>query len=237
MIRGLIFDLDGVIVSTDDLHYQAWQRLANEEGIPFDRATNNRLRGISRTDSLNILLEHAGRHYRPEEKRALADRKNRYYVESLQTLTPAHILPAVTDRLRALRQRGLRLAVASSSRNARTILNRVGLGSFFDAVVDGHDLQRSKPDPEAFLLAARRLGLPPQVCLVVEDAVAGVDAALAAGMTVLALGPAAQHPHAHLRAQSLADVPVEALATAQWNVQRLADEASGKAPLLGKEEK
>jgi len=186
--QGVIFDLDGVLVTTDQYHYRGWKRLAEEEGIPFTREDNHRLRGVSRMESLEILLEKAGRVYSAVEKQELAERKNRYYVEFLQNLTPDDALPGARSLLEALKRRGFRLAVGSSSRNAPLIMKKVDLCGFFDAVADGNDITRSKPDPEVFLLAAERLGLKPAECVVVEDAEAGVVAARAAGMRCIGIG-------------------------------------------------
>ena len=174
MVKGVIFDLDGVIVSTDDCHYLAWQRMADEEGIGFDRHVNERLRGVSRMDSLNIVLEKATRAYSEAEKEAMAARKNAYYVALIGKLTPQDILPGAMDVLAALRGMGIRVAIGSSSRNTPVILKQIGLENYFDAVADGNHITRSKPDPEVFLLAARLLSLAPGDCLVVEDADAGV---------------------------------------------------------------
>jgi len=213
-IRAVIFDLDGVIVSTDEFHYLAWQRLADEEGIPFDRRTNHRLRGVSRMDSLEILLERSPRPYSQDEKVALAARKNDYYRAMLDGLSPADILPGAMEVLKGLRARGVKVAIASSSRNSPTILKRIGLAEFFDATADGNDITRSKPDPEVFLIAARRLGVDPASCLVVEDAAAGVEAAVAGGMKCLALGAAAGHPQATRSAKDLMAVTADGLITA-----------------------
>jgi len=187
-VQGVIFDLDGVLVSTDEYHYLGWKRLADEEGIPFTRADNHRQRGVSRMESLEIVLEKADRTYSESEKREMAERKNRYYVESLQALSPDEALPGARRLLEELKRRGFRLAVGSSSRNAPLIMKKVDLCGFFDAVADGNDITRSKPDPEVFLLAAERLGLDPAHCLVIEDAEAGVDAARAAGMRCIGIG-------------------------------------------------
>ena len=210
-IQGVIFDLDGVIVSTDDYHYRAWKRLADEEGIPFDRRINRRLRGVGRMESLEIILENADRTYSDEEKQDLADRKNGYYRESLDDLGPDDLLPGAMAVMKELRERGVKIAVASSSRNTPTILERIGLTDFFDAKADGNDIERSKPDPEVFQVAAERLGLEPDVCLVVEDADAGVEAAKRGGMKALAVGAAAGHPEADLSAKGLDAVAVEQL--------------------------
>jgi beta-phosphoglucomutase len=213
-IRGIIFDLDGVLVTTDELHYRAWKRLADEEGIPFDRAVNERLRGVSRMESLEILLERSPRDYTREQKLALAERKNATYRESLHMLTPGDVLPGVPETLAELRRRGIRTAVGSSSRNAGLILDRTGLGGEFDAVVDGNDISRSKPDPEVFLLAARRLGLAAAECLVVEDAMAGIEAGRRAGMAVFGIGTLENLPGTEHLAAGLAQVSVETLLAA-----------------------
>lgn len=203
-ILGVILDLDGVIVSTDDCHYQAWKRMADEEGIAFDRKINERLRGVSRMDSLEIILEKAQRPYTPEEKLALAERKNRYYVELIGRLTAHDILPGAMDTLQRLRGCGIRIAIGSSSKNTPIILKQIGLDHFFDAVADGNAITHSKPNPEVFLLGARLLGLEAPVCLVVEDADAGVEAALAGGMRVLGVGSASHNPKATYTATDLA---------------------------------
>ncbi|MEI6970934.1 MAG: beta-phosphoglucomutase [bacterium] len=196
MIRGVIFDLDGVLVTTDELHFQGWKRLAEEECIPFDRAVNQRQRGIGRMESLDVLLEKSTRTYSQAEKLAMAERKNKYYCDLLQTLTPADTLPGAREMLAAHRKRGIRTCIGSASKNAPVILQRVALTDSVDNVVDGRDVTRSKPDPECFLLCARRIQLTPAECLVVEDAEAGVEAALAAGMAVLGIGDAARLPRA-----------------------------------------
>jgi beta-phosphoglucomutase len=210
-IRGVIFDLDGVIVSTDEFHYRAWKQLADEERIPFDRRTNQRLRGVSRLASLEIILENAQRRYSEAEKAELAERKNTTYRGFLDHLTPGDILPGFSELYSQLKSNGIKAAVASSSRNAPIILEKTGLLESFDAVVDGNAITRSKPHPEVFLLAADALGLAPEECLVVEDAVAGVEAALAGGMSVLAVGHAAADSRATLRAEDLSKVTIDAI--------------------------
>jgi beta-phosphoglucomutase len=210
-IRAVIFDLDGVIVSTDDCHYRAWQQMADEEGIPFDRQRNERLRGVSRMESLAIILEQSPREYTEAEKLELATRKNGYYRELIESLTPADLLLGAGAMLEGLRARGIKLAVASSSKNSPTILERIGLGDYFDATADGNDISRSKPDPEVFLLAAERVGVPPAECLVVEDAEAGVQGGIAAGMRVLGVGSAATSGAATSSAPDLAALTPEEL--------------------------
>ena len=193
-MKAFIFDLDGVICFTDKYHYLAWKELADRLGIYFDETINNRLRGVSRMASLEIILERAEKNYTQEEKEAFAAEKNARYVELLQEMSPADLSDEVRDTLNALRAAGYRLAIGSSSRNTKVILSRLGLGDFFDAISDGTNITRSKPDPEVFLKAAEMLGLPPEECLVVEDANAGIEAAHAGGFRSAGLGEAFEHP-------------------------------------------
>jgi beta-phosphoglucomutase len=191
-LRGVIFDLDGVLVSTDRFHFRAWKELAGELGLAFDEAVNQRLRGVSRQESLRLIFEHNRRPLPPaQEFEALCARKNRRYVELVGTMTPADVLPGAERLLDELRKAGVRTAVASASRNTPLVLERTGLGAHLDAVADGNDVRRSKPDPEAFLLAVRRLGLVPADCLGVEDAAAGIEAIHGAGMVAVGIGTAA----------------------------------------------
>jgi beta-phosphoglucomutase len=208
-IKAVIFDLDGVIVSTDEYHFQAWKQLADEEGVPFGREDNERLRGVSRMESLEIILEKSSRTYSATEKQKMASRKNDIYRELLKGLSPSDVLPGVTSTLQILRERGMKIAIGSSSNNAVPILRAIGLSDTFDAVADGNHISRSKPDPEVFRLAAQRVGISPEECLVVEDADAGVEAALAAGMSVLAVGSANGHPKATLSAENLAHITLD----------------------------
>ena len=187
MIKAVLFDLDGVIVSTDHCHYRAWKRMADEEGIYFDEKINDRLRGVSRMASLDIVLERAARAYTDAEKKELAERKNGYYRELISDLTPADILPGATGNLNELKENGVLVAVGSSSRNTPIILKQIGLADFFDAVSDGNNITRSKPDPEVFLSAAEMLGVSPADCLVVEDADAGIEAGKKGGMKTLSV--------------------------------------------------
>ncbi len=205
-MRAVIFDLDGVLVSTDDLHYKAWKRMATEEGIPFDEKDNQRLRGVSRMESLDIILEKSSKTYTKNEKLELAGRKNAYYIEMIQGLSERDLLPGALATIKRLKAAGVKQAIGSSSKNTPAILSRLGLEDFFNAVADGNQIQNSKPAPDVFLLAARLLGVLPDNCLVVEDADAGVEAALAAGMKVLAMGSARGHKKAHLHAGTLLDV-------------------------------
>ena len=188
--KGIIFDLDGVICHTDKYHYQAWKKLADRLGIYFDETINNRLRGVSRMESLNIILERADKTYTEQEKEAFATEKNEVYKELLKQMTPEELSPEVKDTLEELRNRGILLSIGSSSKNAGFILNRLGLGDFFDAVSDGNNISHSKPDPEVFLKAAEFLKLPASECLVVEDAEAGLLAAKNGEMDSAAIGDA-----------------------------------------------
>ena len=191
--KAIIFDLDGVICFTDEYHYRAWKALADRLNAPFDRTINNRLRGVSRMASLEIVLEtYTGPELSEEEKAALATEKNEMYRESLKEMSPADLSDEVRETLNALRAKGLKLAIGSSSKNTPFILKQIGLEGYFDAVSDGNNISRSKPDPEVFLKAAEYLGMEPADCLVVEDAVSGAEAGHAGGMKVACLGDAAR---------------------------------------------
>lgn len=207
MIKGVIFDLDGVLVSTDEMHYQAWKRLAQELHITgFTREDNRRQRGVSRMASLEIVLEKADRTYSEEEKIELAERKNGYYLELLEEMDESAVLENVKDVLEKLKNRGLLLAVGSASKNAPVILEKTGLMPYFDKISCGLDTTKSKPDPEVFLVAAKKLELPPEECLVVEDSAAGIEAAAAGGMKSLGVGPFYQSLHADYEAPALCKV-------------------------------
>lgn len=197
-IKGIIFDLDGVICFTDEYHYLAWKEMADGMGIYFDREINNRLRGVSRMASLDIILErYDGPALSQDEKNALAARKNDIYRRLLGRMTPADLPAEVKETLDGLRAKGLKLAIGSSSKNAPFILERIGLGGYFDALSDGNNITHSKPDPEVFLMAAQYLGLKPAQCIVVEDAVAGAEAGHAGGFTVACVGDAAREHAGH----------------------------------------
>lgn len=189
-MKGIIFDLDGVLVSTDEMHYQAWKRLANELEITgFTREDNRRQRGVSRMASLEIVLEKSDKVYSEEEKIELADRKNNYYLELLEHMDDSAVLEGVKGVLEELKNRKLLLAVGSASKNAPTILEKTGLMPYLDKISCGLDTTKSKPDPEVFLVAAKKLGLNPEECLVVEDSAAGIEAAKAGNMKSLGVGP------------------------------------------------
>ena len=207
-MKAVIFDLDGVLVSTDEYHFQAWKQLANEENIYFDRKINERLRGVSRMDSLEIILERSRISYRDEEKKTLASRKNGYYISNIENLTPNDMLPGALVSINRLKEAGKLIAIGSSSKNTLLILEKLGIKEYFDAIVDGNQIKNSKPDPEVFLLGAEKMNVKPEECLVVEDAASGVEAGKSAGMKVLGVGSAKNHPLADYRANSLAGIDI-----------------------------
>lgn len=192
-IHAIIFDLDGVICFTDKYHYQAWKELADREGIYFDEKINDRLRGVSRMQSLDIILERASREYTEEEKESMAAMKNESYVKLLENMSTKDLSDEVKNTLDELRNRGYKLAIGSSSKNTKKILKQIGLVDYFDAISDGTNITKSKPDPEVFLKAADMVEEKPQNCLVVEDAAAGIDAACAGGFLSAGIGDAAAH--------------------------------------------
>lgn len=204
--QGIIFDLDGVICSTDEYHYLAWKALADRLGIPFDRERNNLLRGVSRMTSLEIILERSEKTYSEAEKAVFAEEKNTLYRELLGRMSPADLSDDVKNTLTALRQTNLKLAIGSSSKNTPFILDRIGLGDFFDAVADGNCITHSKPNPEVFLKAADMIGLDPKDCLVVEDAHAGVEAAVAGGFDCAAMGDARDNARAKWHISHFSDL-------------------------------
>lgn len=185
--KAVILDLDGVICFTDRYHYLAWKQLADRLGVYFDEEINNRLRGVSRMASLEIILERSDEHYTQAQKEAFAQEKNTIYRNLLSAMGPGDLSEEVKQTLELLREQGFLLAIGSSSKNTKFILERIGLDSFFDAIADGTDITHSKPDPEVFLVAAAKLGIASEDCVVIEDAKAGIQAAKAAGMTAFAL--------------------------------------------------
>jgi beta-phosphoglucomutase len=206
MVKAVIFDLDGVIVSTDELHYRAWKYMTDREGIPFDRKINNRLRGVSRSNCLAIILENSTKIYDDQQKKELMKYKNDFYVKLLDGLTCSNVLPNVMPLLRRLRNDGVKIAVGSSSKNTKKILEKIRLSDAFDAVVDGTEIKRSKPDPEIFLVAAKKLHEQPENCIVVEDAVAGIQAAKAANMIAVGVSDATNCELADYRVDDILEV-------------------------------
>lgn len=187
-IKGLIFDLDGVLVSTEHNHYWAWKIIADRLGIPFGERQNETLKGLSRERSLKVLLELGNIKVNTKDFEMLLHLKNEAYLKSVETLSPENRLPGVTQLIDQAKSLGLRLAVGSASRNARLILSKIDLTQYMDTVVDGLAVKNTKPDPEVFLLAAKNLGLLPSECLVFEDAESGVTAALRGGFTAIGVG-------------------------------------------------
>lgn len=190
MIEAVIFDLDGVIVSTDKFHYLAWKKIADKENIYFDEIINNRLRGVSRRDSLEIILERAHKEYTEAEKLVLMEEKNNHYRNFLATLNADDILPNVLEVINTLKVKQIKIAIGSSSKNAKFILKQIGLLNTFDAISDGNDITKSKPDPEVFLVAADKLKVTPPKCMVIEDAISGIEAAKNAEMFAVGIGDA-----------------------------------------------
>lgn len=186
--KAVIFDLDGVITDTAHYHYLAWKRLAESLGLPFDEAFNEQLKGVDRMGSLELILAQGSRSHTQEEKRTLADTKNRHYVELIATMTPSDVLPGVLRALDEVRAAGLKIGLASVSKNAFTVLDKLGIRNRFDEVVDAALIANSKPHPEIFLTAARQLGVDAADCLGVEDAVAGVASIKDAGMVAVGVG-------------------------------------------------
>lgn len=187
VIRAFIFDLDGVLTDTAEYHYRAWKRLAEEEGLPFTRQDNEALRGIPRRESLLLILK--GHQVSEGKLQEMMERKNRYYLQFIEAITPRDLLPGAKELLEEIRQAGLKAAVGSASKNARQVIERLGIQGLLDVIVDGSSVERQKPAPDLFLQAARLLGLSPQECVVVEDAAAGIEAALAGGFHSVGLGP------------------------------------------------
>jgi beta-phosphoglucomutase len=186
-IRAFTFDLDGVLTDTAEYHYRAWKRLADEEGLPFTREDNEHLRGVSRRDSLMLILK--GRPYPEDQLQEMMERKNRYYLEFIKEVSPHDLLPGAKELLEELRAAGYMTALGSASKNAAEVLDRLGIRSLLDAVSDGYSVERQKPAPDLFLHAAAQLALRPAECVVVEDAAAGIEAAKAGGFRTVGLGP------------------------------------------------
>jgi beta-phosphoglucomutase len=209
--KAVIFDLDGVITDTAHYHYLAWKRLAESQGVHFDHAFNENLKGIDRMGSLDLILASSSRVYTPAEKLALADEKNLHYQELIATMSATDLLPGAVEALDAVRAAGLRIGLASVSKNAFTVLERLGITAKFDYVVDAATIERGKPDPEIFLKAARELRVWPADCLGVEDAVAGVASIKSAGMYALGIGDPAVLTQADVVIPSLSQFKLAAL--------------------------
>jgi beta-phosphoglucomutase len=211
-IRGFIFDLDGVLTETSEYHYRGWQRLADEEGIPFDREKGDALRGVARVDALKLIL--GDRQVTPEQFQEMADRKNGYYLEFLEELSPADVLPGARELLAEIRASGRKVSLASASKNARRVVDLLQIGELLDAISDGHSVERSKPAPDLFLHAGGQLKLPAGACVVVEDAASGVEAAHRAGMRCIGIGPADRVGAAELVMPDLSEAKLDAILAA-----------------------
>jgi beta-phosphoglucomutase len=218
-LEAVVFDLDGVIVDTAEQHYQAWKMLADEIGVHFDRQINERLKGVDRMASLNIILERSDRTYSLEEKQTMAARKNGYYVELIQRIVPSDLLPGIAELLQELKKQGIKTALASASKNAPMVIDRLQIGDYFDVIVDAGSLAKGKPDPEIFMKAAELLGVPRSNCVGVEDAEAGIQSIKAAGMLAVGVGTPDQMHAADMRLDS----------TAQLSLNRLLETFNGKS--------
>lgn len=211
MIKAVIFDLDGVIVDTAHYHYLAWKRLAKELGFDLTLEQNELLKGVSRMRSLEIILDLGGIKLSEAEKERIANKKNGWFVEYVNEMKPEEIFPGVKELLKSIRSKGLKVGLASSSKNAHAVVNLLNIENEFDAIVDGTMIIHSKPDPEIFLLAASKLGVVPAECVVFEDAEAGVEAALAAGMKCVGVGSPEQLGKANLVVAKTADFKLQTL--------------------------
>lgn len=206
-VKAFIFDLDGVITDTAELHYRSWKRLADEEGIPFNREDNEKLRGVSRRKSLEYLLK--GKILPEEKMQEMMDRKNGYYQELIKQITSKDLLPGAKELLEELKSKGYKIAVASASKNARPVIKNLGIENLFDTISDGYSVEKTKPAPDLFLHTAEKLGIRPEECVVFEDAEAGIEAALSAGMIAVGIGPVERVGQAHYRYNRVGDVRSE----------------------------
>src|SRR6185369_5043238 len=209
MIKAVIFDLDGVIVDTAHYHFVAWRRLAKELGINFTEVENEQLKGVSRMRSLEIILELGNLRLPQEEMDRLATKKNQWFVDYINAMKPNEIFPGVKEMIQDIRAGGIKIALASSSKNADTVLTLLNIKNLFDVIVDGTMITHTKPDPEIFLLAAKKLHLPTSDCLVFEDAEAGVEAAIAAGMKCIGVVSPQQLSRADVVVSKTADFDVQ----------------------------
>ncbi len=207
-IQAFILDLDGVLTDTAEYHFRAWKRIADEENIPFTREDNEQLRGVSRRRSLEILLGDHRQHYTESEMQEMMDRKNGYYQEMLRQITEDDFLPGAQALIDNLRERGLKIAIGSASKNTKTVLRQLGILDFFDVIADGHSVRRGKPAPDLFLYAAAKMEVDPADCVVVEDAQSGVTAALESGMVAVGIGPEERVGKAHFRYDTTADIKI-----------------------------
>lgn len=205
--EAIIFDLDGVITDTAEYHYQSWQRMADEEGLEFNREINEKLRGVSRERSLEIILD--GKKISEDEMKRLMDKKNGYYQEYLKEMDETDLLPGARELIDDSIDKGFKLAIASSSKNAKTVISALNINDFFEVIADGFSVNNPKPAPDLFLYAAEKMGLISEQCIVFEDAKAGIDAAQAANMLSVGIGPENRVGHADFRFDKVQDVDLE----------------------------
>lgn len=204
-LQAIVFDLDGVLTDTSEYHYQAWKHLADDENIPFTREENDAyLRGVGRRESLEYLIR--GRHYTEQQIQEMMERKNRYYQELIAHMTPAELVAGGRELLQEMHQAGIKTAIASSSKNSRTVLERLAITHFFDGIADGYSVVNGKPAADIFVYAAGTVGIPTSACLGIEDAAVGVDAIKTAGMLALGIGPRERFHHADAVLPSLANI-------------------------------
>ena len=196
--KAALFDLDGVIVDTAEYHFMAWKEIAAGFGYALSRSDNEKLKGVSRVDSLKKMLHWAQREISAAEFEELLAQKNEQYLSLISQMTTVHILPGITDGLKLLKRGGVKIALGSASKNGRTLLKQLEIIHFFDAIIDGNDVKKSKPDPEVFTKGSQAVGIPPEACLVFEDSYAGIEAAHAAGIKAVGIGKADNLPNADM---------------------------------------
>ncbi|WP_374722438.1 beta-phosphoglucomutase [Peribacillus tepidiphilus] len=212
-LEAFIFDLDGVITDTAEYHFLAWKALANELGIDFDRDFNEKLKGVSRMDSLDLILEHGGKreHFTPEDREKFAAQKNNHYKELIKNITPNDVLPGIKTFIEEIKKNGFKIGLASASKNAFTVVDSLGLTESFDTIVDSAKISKGKPDPEIFLTAAKQLGVKPEQCIGIEDAASGVDAINSAGMFSVGVGDHEILSHANLVFSSTSELQLKTI--------------------------
>ena len=208
---GAIFDLDGVLVDTAKYHYLAWKQLADRLNIPFTKEDNEQLKGVSRVKSLEILLSLGSKNYTENERKQFMDQKNETYVRYISHMDESEILPGVVELLNQLKRKKIKIALGSASKNSELILKNTKLQDYFDAIVDGNDVSKAKPDPEVFLLGAKKIGIPANQCMVFEDAKAGIEAAKQAGMLAIGVGTQENLPNADILIKNLEEIELSEL--------------------------
>lgn len=208
---GAIFDLDGVLVDTAKYHYLAWKQLADRLNIPFTKEDNEQLKGVSRVKSLEILLSLGSKNYTENERKQFMDQKNETYVRYISHMDESEILPGVVELLNQLKRKKIKIALGSASKNSELILKNTKLQDYFDVIVDGNDVSKAKPDPEVFLLGAKKIGIPANQCMVFEDAKAGIEAAKQAGMLAIGVGTQENLPNADILVKNLEEIELSEL--------------------------